>query len=403
MSYLSTISARAAAHAAACLLLAGCGTAPGLPLVERIDSAGVAIVMNRGEDRPLPWSLERTYSLGGSDDGPEAFHNVGRGSLATDDAGNLYVLDRGNHRILVFDAEGRHLREMSRRGGGPGELQWPQTIMVGRDGSLAISDVGHRGLVRITATGEPLEHRMLEDWFGGGIAPFGDGLVVQFDGRNGDGSRHELVLIDETGRHMVVAGERTALRPVDLGCVRISGMSRLFDPSLVWTVGAGRVAAVTGAAYDIQLHEPHGPVARVRRDLPPRPATRDLAIQEVGEKFEVGFGGGGGCVAEPARVVDERGVAEVIPTIRRVAIAPDGTIWVRRFAVRGDPAPIDVFAADGEYLGTLPAEAPFPEAFFPDGRIAAVEKDDLDVDHVIVYRVRSGRGDAPQRAAATAS
>jgi hypothetical protein len=360
------------------------------------------MVVNRGEDRPLPWSLERTFALGGTDDGPEAFHNVGRGSLATDDAGNLYVLDRGNHRILVFDAEGRHLREMSRRGGGPGELQWPQTIMVGRDGSLAISDVGHRGLVRITATGEPLEHQMLEEWFGGGIAPFGDGLVVQLDDRNEDGSRHELTLIDGTGRHMVVAGERTSLRPVDLGCVRISGMARLFAPSLVWAGGADRIAAVTGAEYDIQLHEPRGPVARVRRDIPPRPASRDLALQEVGERFEVGFGGGGGCVAEPARVVDERGVAEVIPTIRRVALAPDGTIWVQRFAVRGDPAPIDVFAADGEYLGTLPAESPFPEAFFPDGRIAAVEKDDLDVDHVVVYRVRSGRGDGPQRAAAAA-
>jgi hypothetical protein len=89
---------------------------------------------------------------------------------------------------------------------------------------------------------------------------------------------------------------------------------------------------------------------------------------------------------ESSKVVDQRGVAEVVPSIRRLALRPDGTLWVQRFAVRGDPETIDVFAAGGEYVGTLPAGSPFPEAFFPDGRFAALEKDDLDVDHVVVYR-----------------
>lgn len=374
-------------------LLVGCDADQPTTLVERTDSAGIAIVMNRGEDQPLPWTFEQTFTLGGADDGPEAFYNVGRGSLAIDDAGHLYILDRGNHRILVFDSEGRHVREMGRRGGGPGEFQWPQTIMVGSDGSLAVSDIGHRGLVRITATGEALEHRMIEGWFGGGIAALGDGIIVQVDSNTEEGSRHELTRIDDAGNHMLVASDRASLRPVDLGCVRISGMTQLFAPSLVWAANTERVTAVTGAAYDIQLYDRDGPLARVRRDLPLRPATRELALQEVGEKFEVGFGGGGGCVAEPAKVVDERGIAEVVPAIRRVAVAPDGAIWVLRFAVRGDPAPIDVFAPDGEYLGTLPDGAPFPEAFFPNGLIAAVEKDDLDVDHVVVYEVRKEPGE----------
>jgi hypothetical protein len=388
-----------AAAPVAVALLAGCGGDEPSTLVERSDSAGIAIVVNRGGDQPLSWTLDRRFSLGGADDGPEAFYNVGRGSLATDDAGHLYILDRGNHRILVFDGEGRHLRELGRRGGGPGELQWPAAITVARDGSLAISDIGHRGLVRVTATGEPLEHRVLEGWSGGGIAAFGDGLVVQLDVRSDQVSRHELTRIDDTGRHPVVASDGARLRPIDLGCVQISGMSQLFAPSLVWAAGAGRIAAVTGSDYDIHLYDADGPVARVRRDLPPRPATRELALQEVGEKFEVGFGGGGGCVAEPAKVVDERGVADVIPAIRRLAVAPDGTLWVQRFAVRGDPAAIDVFAAAGEYLGTLAAGTPFPEAFFPDGRVVALERDDLDVDHVVVYEVWEERGDGPRRVA----
>jgi hypothetical protein len=382
------------------LLIMAAGAASGLSgscsvetpptVVERTDSAGVTLVVNRGEDRPLDWGFERVFTLGGDDEGPESFYNVGRGSLATDAGGHLFILDRGNHRILVFDREGRHVREMGRRGGGPGELQWPSSIVVAHDGTLTIADIGHRGLVRITATGEALEHRMIEGWVGGSIASFGNALLAQLDIRSAEESRHELTRIDESGSHLVLASDGAQVRPIDLGCVRIGGMAPLFAPSLVWAAGAGTIAAATGAAYDVHLYDADGPMARVRRDLPPRPATRELAIQEVGEKFEVSFGGGGGCVAEPAKVVDERGVAEVVPSIRRLALGPDGTLWVQRFAVRGDLATIDVFAADGDYLGTLPAGSPFPEVFFPDGSLAAVEKDDLDVDHVVVYRIQPG-------------
>jgi hypothetical protein len=297
-------------------------------------------------------------------------------------------LDRGNHRVVVFDDGGRHVRTLSRRGGGPGELQWPQAIVIEASGNLAITDIGHRGLVRVTAAGEPLEHRVLEDWWGGEIARFGDSVVVQKQvGAVNGSSSHELHVLDDGGGRALVAFPATPMRPVDLGCVRISGMPRLFAPSLTWATGGSRAAVAGTASYEIEIHEPVGLVARVRRDLPPRAATRELAIQEVGEEFTVAFGSGGGCSAEPGKVVDERGFADVIPADRRVAIGPDGTLWVLRYAVRGDPAPLDVFADDGEYLGTLPPESPFPEAFFPDGRVIAMEKDDLDLDHVVIYRV----------------
>src|SRR5690606_19312668 len=129
----------------------------------------------------------------------------------------------------------------------------------------------------------------------------------------------------------------------------------------------------------------------IRRDVSPRPASRELAIREVGEGITISsFGGGGGtCTVPPEKVVDERGVADVLPAIRDIAVAPDGTAWVRHFAVKGEPAPIDVFSPDGAYRGTLPVGSPFPVAFFPDGRIIAIEKDELDVPRVVVYHVET--------------
>lgn len=67
----------------------------------------------------------------------------------------------------------------------------------------------------------------------------------------------------------------------------------------------------------------------------------------------------------------------------------EGTIWVRR---RGEgPAgdgPIDLLTADGRYLDPLPADATaMPRAFGPEGLVAFVERDELDVPTVVVKRL----------------
>ena len=54
-----------------------------------------------------------------------------------------------------------------------------------------------------------------------------------------------------------------------------------------------------------------------------------------------------------------------------------------------DPdGPIDLLTADGRYLGTLRADATsMPSAFGPDGLVAFVERDELDVPTVVVKRL----------------
>ena len=53
------------------------------------------------------------------------------------------------------------------------------------------------------------------------------------------------------------------------------------------------------------------------------------------------------------------------------------------------PGPIDVITPEGEYLGTLP-DSRMPNAFGPDGLVAYVEVDELDVPTVVVKRLPAG-------------
>jgi len=81
----------------------------------------------------------------------------------------------------------------------------------------------------------------------------------------------------------------------------------------------------------------------------------------------------------------------VVPVIKDLALAPDGTLWVERKAIGRDArGPIDVLSPEGEYLGTLPAGTPLPGTFLPGDHIAAVHKDSLDIERVTEYRIVRG-------------
>jgi len=68
--------------------------------------------------------------------------------LGIDSEGNVYASDRGNHRIQVFDPQGRFLRKWGIRGSGDGEFSQPQGLAIDSDGDVYVSDQGnHRILV----------------------------------------------------------------------------------------------------------------------------------------------------------------------------------------------------------------------------------------------------------------
>ncbi|GIT02223.1 MAG: hypothetical protein CM1200mP27_08480 [Chloroflexota bacterium] len=63
--------------------------------------------------------------------------------MAVGDDGNVYVSDRDNNRIQVFDSQGKFLRKWGGFGSGDGELRWPQGIAISNDGNVYVSDRGN--------------------------------------------------------------------------------------------------------------------------------------------------------------------------------------------------------------------------------------------------------------------
>ena len=73
----------------------------------------------------------------GGREADEAFYRA-RG-LVVDAGGRIYVLDSGNHRVQVFEADGTFLRSFGKEGQGPGEFVRPEWIALAGD-VLAVND-----------------------------------------------------------------------------------------------------------------------------------------------------------------------------------------------------------------------------------------------------------------------
>ena len=57
-------------------------------------------------------------------------------------ADEIYVVDRAIPAVRVYDREGVFLRDIGRRGQGPGEYQQPHRVAIDGDGTVFVSDVG---------------------------------------------------------------------------------------------------------------------------------------------------------------------------------------------------------------------------------------------------------------------
>ena len=97
--------------------------------------------------------------------------------VAVGDDGAIYVLDAGNHRIQVFDAEGGYLRTMGQEGQGPGEFTSPSNMVVG--GGHVILRAESRRLSVWTLDGEHVRDTQQTRLFSG-FAGTDDGYVASY-------------------------------------------------------------------------------------------------------------------------------------------------------------------------------------------------------------------------------
>ncbi len=353
-----------------------------------------------------------------------------------DGAGNLVLVDKRQPRIAVADPKGGFRHFVSRVGDGPGELRSVTGVEVLRDNRLVVSDAGHAALLLFDANGEfvdqfAVDNRSLTTPLLGATSqpvmvsssslPIFRGalsddrlLAVRSDTRT-----FEIHTLGQAAVEVYRAydpsvgttreGGATAVRISNLEMSLPAGLfSRLqaFGPPLLAAVLTdGRMAVVDSIGYQVRIIQDDGTIdAVLGRPIEPIPVTpemREAARQRQmaggGTTFVVDAPGMSGSESEAlARSLTESMVPRMeygseVPVIDDFAVDVEDRIWVSRTGGDGlSRGPTDVLTANGDYLGTLAAdEFRVPDAFGPDGLMAYIELDELDVATVRVLRLVS--------------
>jgi tripartite motif-containing protein 71 len=127
------------------------GSAPGAfnhPSAVALDGAGDVYVADTANDRIVELSPSGSVltQWGSRGTGDGHFHSpVG---VAVDAAGQVYVLDGENNRVEVFDASGHYLAKWGTRGADPGELSQPRAIAVDCSGDVYVADTNNNRVER---------------------------------------------------------------------------------------------------------------------------------------------------------------------------------------------------------------------------------------------------------------
>jgi hypothetical protein len=366
----------------------GC-TGPDEPSIgpERMDSVGLALVFNAPADRLLDWTYERILSLGGVDDGPAAFFRVFPTSIGVDSLGNLYVLDAGHFSVSVFDHSGRHLRSFGRQGQGPGELGFPSDMAVTRGGAAAVYDFSRRALVLFEADGSFTGTFSLPGPLQRQVVLLDDGTVVGAvteAAATADSTDYRLLALGTDTVEIARVRQGSQPQPRQTSCGPV-GWPSSFGPRIVWAAAGRRIVFSDDASYAIRIVDGNRLVGVWRRDLRPISATPELAVWEVAGGDSLRFPGG--CAVSAKEAARQFGYHETVPLIQGLVVSPEGAIWLQRRTDAPGESRIDVMDATGAYVGTLPAESPFPALFRGGDEIITVERDELDRPLVVVYRI----------------
>ena len=378
-----------------CLMLAvlsyaGCGIASvESAQVTRLDSAGIEIVSNMSNDRVLNWHFEREWILGGAGDDRLAVAELARHAVGADSMGRAYVLDTAARRVLIISRTGLVVDSLGRPGPGPGELEQPEALSVDLAGNVAVYDRAKAALVRWSAAGALLNPlRIAADVIGPAVALTASGVMFTgFDADRPGPDHQRLMAWTDSSQQTLARMTRLPYHRADFPSCGLHGVNiaPLFAPELVWQAVGNRVAVSSNTEYVVDIIEAGRLRRSVRRSLAPRPVTEAMALRQVGNGV---FVAATQCTIPATELVAGRGYAQVMPSVKAVALSPGGELWVQRAAVADESSPIDVFTNAGEYLGLVALSAPFPAVFIAEDRILATEVDSLGVAQLGAYRVR---------------
>ena len=134
------------------------------PTAVAVDAIGKLFVSDRANKRVQVY--ERTFEplrmVGSGGGKPEQFGALGAGGVAVDSRDSIYVSDTSNDRILMFDFRGDFIKAFGGAGNTGGKLLKPQGVALDNLGRVLVADVGNKRIALFNADGSFVENKVIQ-------------------------------------------------------------------------------------------------------------------------------------------------------------------------------------------------------------------------------------------------
>lgn len=333
-------------------------------------------------------------------------------------AGRLYVLDRPASRVTEFSPEGLPIASFGGPGEGPGEFGDAARLLAGPGGEVLVGVIPDQ-LVRFSRDGSyigtirlPVDDRVCIDLAsteeGTLLVECSPGGVNQAVERRG---RWSIGILDPQ------EGSIETMVPLARDETRDDEGTHLLAPRPLWALGRdGRLVVTTSASSRIEVLALDGTVQGVI-ELSGAPAVvsgreKGAILAAAREVLNGQFERAGLPTDMVASLMEGLDVADTYPLFTRVFLGPRQTVWLLRpteiapLLAEGEPIVLgedfdedfgvrgtvwDVYDGDGRAIDEIRFPAGFEPLSYLDGRIYGVHTDDLGVQKVQVYALRTLR------------
>lgn len=353
-------------------------------------------------------------------DGADEYTFGAIAEMAVTGEGDLYVFDRQAMQLRRYDSQGTFVRNVGRKGGGPGEYDRVNGLAVGPDGRVFLWDAGNARVTIYSPQGEPLGTWRMQ----GG---FYTSSALQLDSAGRIYTRVSTFGDDVSQWKQILVRYGDGGTPVDTFQVPSFDMPKYdivarregstsqsnvpFSPNTVWTFGPhGRFVYGRSDQYAIYRALEGGRVLRMERDAQPVAVSADeKAEREASATFSMRR-------TDPAWRWNGPPIPDTKPYFTSLRVAEDGRIWAR-ISQPGEinpdadtartepdrPPPLryrepqvwDVFAPDGRFLGQVALPYGFTLWAQRGDHVWGVQRDELDVQSIVRARIEPSLGTSP--------
>lgn len=373
------------------------------------DSAGITIVENVADAGVAQWVVSDTPVLSiGVTDGPEAYQFFGVAGVHRDGGGRTSVLNAGSRQVRVFGADGEFLRSFGQRGGGPEEFEMPVLAGVSGDTLVVVDRANHRlswvhpdlGFVRSVRVSDDVGGYLNPaGMFANGQAVFGGAFDMRKVGEIRTGFNRAGTFFRSCRPDGSLATDFGDVPGAEFFIEDITASGPASRPVLV---PFGKIAQATVSDdffffsdqddWEIEVFSAAGERVRlIRLDREPAPVTRADRDRFVERRLRQ--------ARDDAHAAEIRRRAAMVPTPEYLpahgGLLADrlGHLWVEEYTTseRGPTAWL-VFNRGGKLSGRVTLPRRFHPLEIGEDYVLGVGRNELDVEHVRMYRLDRSSG-----------